>query len=138
MSKRRFTADQITKLLKNKNITKCSEKSISYNKKFKLQAIKQYKETGYSPKMIFEEAGFDLILIGKNVPDESLHRWRKTYASKGVLGLNTETRGRGHGGGRPKTKGLTDADRIKRLETENAYLKAENNFLAKLRAAQKR
>lgn len=41
---------------------------------------------------------------------------------------------RGRGGGRPKTKWLTDVDKIKWLEAENAYLKAENNFLAKLQA----
>lgn len=138
MSKRRFTTDQIKELLKNKNVAKCSEKSITYSKEFKLKAIKQYNEDGYSPRVIFEKADFDIYLIGKWVPDESLHRWRKTYSSKGLLGLNAETRGRSHGGGRPKTKGLTETDRIKRLEIENAYLKEENSFLVKLRAAKKR
>lgn len=138
MSKRRFTTDQIIKLLKNPSVAKCSRKSISYSKEFKLRAIKQYEENGYSPRMIFKKAGFDLGLIGKNIPAESLVRWRRTYATKGLLELNTETRGRSHCGGRPKTRGLTDADKIKRLEIENAYLKAENDFLAKLRAAKKR
>ena len=138
MSKRRFTKNQINGLLKNSNVAKCSEKSITYSKEFKQRAIKQYHKNGYSPRMIFEEAGFDLCLIGKNIPGESLVRWRKTYIVKGFVGLNTEARGKSHNGGRPKTKGLTDTDRIKRLETENTYLKAENDFLAKLRAAKKR
>lgn len=138
MSKRRFTADQIIELLKNANVARCSEKSISYSKEFKQKAIGQYQKGGHSPRMIFKEAGFDLCLIGEGAPDESLRRWRKTYTEKGLAGLNTEARGRSHNGGRPKTKGLTDADRIKRLEIENAYLKAENDFLAKLRAAKKR
>ena len=138
MSKRRFTADQIIKLLKNKNIAKCSDKSITYSKEFKLLAIKQYEEDGYSSRMIFEEAGFNLRLIGGDIPRASLLRWRKTYMTKGFVGLSTEARGRSHNGGRPRTKGLTDADRIKRLEIENAYLKEENSFLAKLRAAKKR
>jgi len=138
MSKRRLTADQIIELLKNKNIAKCSSKSITYSKEFKLRAIKQYKEDGYSPKTIFEEAGFDMCLIGKNAPKENIRCWRKIYATKGFAGLSTEARGRSHNGGRPRTRGLTDADRIKRLEIENAYLKEENSFLAKLRAAKKR
>jgi len=138
MSKRRFTADQIIELLKNKNVSKCSNKSITYSKKFKLLSIKQYEEDGFSPKMIFKEAGFNLYLIGENIPKGSLRRWRKIYATKGLVGLNTEARGRSHNGGRPKIRGLTDTDRIKRLEIENAYLKAENDFLAKLRAAKKR
>ena len=41
---------------------------------------------------------------------------------------------RGRAGGRIKTKNLSDADKIKRLEAQVAYLKAENDFLAKLRA----
>lgn len=138
MGKRRFTADQIIELLKNKNVAKCSNKSITYSKKFKLLSIKQYEEDGFSPRMIFKEAGFDLCLIGEDIPEGSLRRWRKIYTTKGLAGLNTEARGRSHNGGRPKTRGLTDADRIKRLEIENAYLKAENDFLAKLRAAKKR
>jgi len=138
MSKRKFTTDQIIELLKNVNVSKCSEKSISYSKTFKLKAVKQYQEDGYSPSMIFEKAGFDLHLIGKDNPGESLIRWRKTYATKGFLGLSIEARGRSHNGGRPKTKGLTNADRIKRLEIENTYLKEENDFLVKLRAAKKR
>lgn len=138
MSKRRFTTDQVIELSKNINVAKCSEKSITYSKEFKLRAVKQYQEEGYSPGMIFREAGFDICLIGKEIPDDSLLRWRRVYAAKGVQGLNMEVRGRSRNGGQPRTKGLTDTDRIKRLEIENAYLKAENDFLAKLRAAKKR
>ena len=39
--------------------------------------------------------------------------------------------------GRPKTKGLTDTDKIKRLKIEVAYLKAKNDFLVKLRAKER-
>lgn len=138
MSKRRFTIDQIVELSKNVNVAKCSEKSITYGKEFKLRAVKQYQEEGYSPGMIFEEAGFDIYLIGKEVPDDSLLRWRRVYTAKGVQGLNMEARGKHRKGGRPKTRGLTDTDKIKRMAIEIAYLKAENDFLAKLRAAKKR
>jgi transposase-like protein len=136
MSKRRFTEAQIAELSKNKNVSRCSDKSITYSKEFKVRAVKQYYENCLSPRMIFKEAGFDLALIGSNIPDQCFCRWKRVYNFRGVERLSTETRGKG--GGRPKTKGLTDADRIKRLEVENAYLKAENDFLAKLRAAKKR
>ena len=138
MSKRRFTADQIIELSKNINVSKCSDKSITYSKEFKLQAIKQYKENGYSPRMIFEEAGFDVSVIGIKTPRFSLQRWRKEYQERGIDSFELERRGRVSGGGKPKTKELNDVDRIKRLEIENAYLKAENDFLVKLRAAKKR
>jgi hypothetical protein len=76
-------------------------------------------------------------IIGEDTPKESLRRWNRVYKLKGLDGL-VESRGKSSGGGRPKTKDLTDADKIKRLETEVAYLKAENDFLAKLRASKKR
>ena len=137
MSKRRLTEDQIAELLKNENVARCSAKSISYSKKFMVSAIKRYEE-GLSSSQIFREAGFDLAIIGKDRPDDRLSRWRKIYETRGVDRLNIETRGKHHKGGRPRIRGLTDADKIKRMTIEIAYLKAENDFLAKLRAAKKR
>ena len=137
MSKRRFTSEQINSLLDNKYVAKCSDKSITYAKEFKLWAVKKYEE-GMTGRSIFKEAGFDVELIGKNLPDDRLLSWRKKYKAKGDSGLTNDGRGGHKGGGRPKTKGLTDADKIKYLETEVAYLKAENDFLAKLRASKKR
>lgn len=138
MSKRRFTTAQIIEMSQNKNVSRCSDKSITYSKEFKVAAVKKYYEEGLSPIMIFEEAGFSRQLIGPDSPDACLHRWRTVYKTKGENYLNSETRGVHHHGGPPKIKGISDVDRIKRLEIENAYLKAENDFLVKLRAAKKR
>jgi len=137
MIKKIFSKEEVQYLLENVNVTKCSAKSITYSKNFKLTAINQYVEQGLSPREIFRQAGFKLEVIGKDKADDCLRRWRTTFRNKGAEGL-TETRGKGQGGGRPKTRELTDADKIKRLETEVAYLKAENDFLAKLRAGKKR
>ena len=137
MSKRKLTEGQIEKLLNNVNVARCSAKSVSYAKEFKLLAIKQY-DNGWPAVRIFQEAGFDLRLFEDDLPRACLTRWRRKYRTKGDIGLCNDERGRSNRGGRPKTKGLTDADRIKRLEIENAYLKAENDFLAKLRASRKR
>lgn len=132
MEKKLFTKEEIGKLLKNENVTKCSEKAISYSKAFKVEAVRLYSEEGFGSREIFENAGFDLRIIGKDKPKGCLSRWNRINRIKGSANLEAETRGRN--GGRPKTKGITIADRIKRLEAENAYLKAENDFLAKLRA----
>jgi len=133
MSKRIFTKEQREELLKNENVSKCSERSISYSQKFKKTAVELYDTQGLTSGEIFRQAGFSLNTIGRDTPKECLKRWRKTFQLKGMHGF-IETRGKAKGGGRPKTKNLTDADKIKRLEAENAYLKAENDFLAKLRA----
>lgn len=132
MSKRRFTAEQIANLLKTGNVVRCSDKAITYSKDFKVRAVREYRDEGLSAKQIFKEAGFDLDVIGKNKPKECLKQWCRVFKIKGTSGLITETRGRG--GGRPRTKGLTDAKKIEYLEAKVAYLKAENDFLAKLRA----
>lgn len=132
MSKRRFTKEEIEILSKNENVSKCSDKSITYSKDFKIRATRQYRE-GLTSVEVFKKAGFDLHTIGKDIPSECLKRWNKIFRTKGESGLKTYTRGKG--GGRPKKpKDLTDADKIKRLEAENAYLKAENDFFIKLRA----
>jgi transposase-like protein len=138
MSKRILNEDQIKELLANPNVSRCSNKSITYSKAFKVLAIKQYYEEGYNSKMIFEEAGFNIETIGRDNPKRCLYGWRKIYKSKGEDRLKIETRGKHGQGGRPKTRGVTDNDRIKRMEIEIAYLKAENDFLVKLRAAKKR
>ena len=70
-------------------------------------------------------------VIGSSTPKECLKSWNKVYKTRGLEGF-IESRGRA--GGRTKTKNLSDTDRIKRLEIQIAYLKAENDFLAKLRA----
>jgi transposase len=136
MNKRLLSDSQIADLLKNPNVAKCSPKSISYSQAFKIWAVRQYEENGRTATQIFKEAGFDLVVIGKDKPKEQMKLWRKIYKAKGYSGLEIDGRGRTSGclQGRPKTKGVSDAYKIKYLETQVAYLKAENDFLAKLRA----
>ena len=131
MSKRIFTKAVAEQLSRNVNISRCSERSITYSNDFKIKAVKLYKQ-GLTSREIFRQAGFDLNTIGRDQPKECLKRWSKMWMAKGENGLVAETRGRL---GRPKKpKDLSDRDKIKRLETEVSYLKAENDFLAKLRA----
>ena len=136
MSKRIFTKEEAEQLLMNGNIGRCSSKgSITYSKRFKIEAVKLY-EQGLTPGEIFKQAGLDINLIGRKKPKDCLRRWNRTYRAKGEGGLTGITRVRK--GGRPKNpKDLSDTDKIKRLEAEVAYLKAENDFLIKLRAKRK-
>ena len=128
MSKRIFSEEQIKELLQNPNVAGCSEKSISYHKNFKIMAVEKYRE-GLQPYEIFKDANFDVGVIGRDVPHECLRRWLK----KGEAELKSDGRGQSKQGGRPKTNWANEKEKIKYLETENAYLKAENDFLAKLR-----
>jgi len=131
-----FNSEQIKELLENQNITKCSPKTITYSKEFKLLAVKRYYDDGYSPRMIFEEAGLDLDVIGKYRAKECIRRWRNIYNSKGEKGLDEENRGKLSK--RPKTKFKNKDEEIKYLRAKIAYVDAENDFLAKLRGLKRK
>lgn len=133
MSKRIFTQEQVNELRQNPNVANCSERSILYHKKFKVLAIEKYLQ-GMPPSWIFKEAGFNLAIIGCSIPEECLKRWRRIFKKKGKAGLTADGRKGNNPHGRPKgIENLSDKEKIKYLETQVAYLKAENDFLAKLR-----
>jgi len=135
MSKRIFSGEHIEELLKNESIAKCSEKAITFEKEFKIRAVRQHNEEGMTAKEIFRQAGLNLNMIGRKQPKECLQRWSRIFRKKGAAGLSEV---RGKNSGRPRTKNMTEAEKMKRLEAEVAYLKAENDFLAKLRAGRRK
>ena len=130
MSKRIFSSEEQQQLLSNKNVKHCSAKSITYTTTFKEQAVQQYYAGLMAPE-IFKIAGFDFKLISRNQPKECLRRWRKIVKRAGLRGLNEV---RGTNSGSKKKSPNTETDRLKYLEAEVTYLKAENAFLAQLRA----
>lgn len=136
MTRKRFTDQEKQELLKNPNILKIGDCSITYNPDFRIQAVKAYKD-GKSPMQVFIEAGFDLKLLGKKQPEYCLKRWRKIFNKSGINGLLSEARGTGKGGGRPKTKPLSLEEEVKQLKAKNALLEAENEFLKKLKALER-
>mgnify|MGYP000329024195 CR=1 FL=1 len=131
-----YTNEQIQELLRNRNIKKCSSTNITYNNQFKIDSVLKYYKEGYSPTMIFKEAGLDPELIGFDKPKSCLNRWRKIYHSSGEKGLSMDTRGNKSSGRPPKPK--SDAEKIKFLEAKIKYLNKENDFLAKLRGIKRR
>ena len=137
MKKKSLNQEQIVELLTKDCVVKCSPKSISFSKNFKLRAVRQYAE-GLTAGQIFNKAGLSPGLIGENRAKDCLQCWRRIVKTKGLDALKTENRGLAKGNkGRPGIKGLTDTEQIKRLKIEVAYLKAKNDFLVKLRAKKK-
>ena len=131
-----FNPEQIKELLNNKNVDRCSSKSITYSKQFKVWAVKKYYDDGYSPSMIFREAGFNLEVIGKSRPKICLKQWKKIYNHKGKDGFSQENRGRSKR--KPKMKFKSKDEEIEYLKTKIAYIDAENDFLAKLRGLKRK
>lgn len=130
-----FNPEQIKELLQNKNVDKCSYASITYSKAFKLQAVKHYYQNGYSPNMIFKEAGFNLNIIGHQKAKDCLLRWRRIYDKQGNKGLVRENRG--GSGRRIKIEHKNDKEKIHYLETKLAYLEEENKLLKKMKKLEK-
>ena len=100
----------------------------SFGTIFKAKALK-LRQQGQSPSQIFIAAGINLSLFGAGYAKKCLHRWEKMSAQDG--GLKKDRRG-------SKSKGRPKGKKFKSLEDENAYLRAENDFLKKLRALEAR
>jgi len=131
MNKKLFNEEQIKNLLKNPNVIKCDCKNITYSSSFKKLAVKLYIENGLSASLIFSEAGFNPDIIGKYRSKSCLRDWLGIYKIKGLEGFEHNNKNKQY-----KIGNKIETDRIKRLEAENAYLRAENDFLIKLRAGQ--
>lgn len=132
-----FNEEQVKELLNNKNVSRCSAKSITYSQEFKLKALRQYFDEGMGPNQIFEEAGFPRDCLGEYRARTSLKRWRDKYRKDGQAALLKENRG---GPGRRKKRVFhkDDKEKMEYLETKIAYLEAENDFLAKLRGLKRK
>lgn len=129
----KFTNEEVLELRKNPNVVKCSQKAVTYSKDFKLRAVKQYLEENLSCTEIFRLAGFDLNVLDRSVPKGRIGDWKYIYRTYGEIGLTIDRRG-ANSPGRPRVKGLSEKERVERLEAEVAYLKSENDFLKRLRA----
>ena len=71
MSKKIFTEQEILELSKNKYVKNVTAKGITYTNEFKLQFIAEY-ENGKTSRAIFEDAGFDVNIIGIMKPGSSV------------------------------------------------------------------
>lgn len=114
MSHRIFTHSQQEELQKNLHVRSCSAQSISYHQKFKKEVLHAYQNEYRNAREIFETAGFNLDIIGKDIPHQCISRWKRD----------------GIEGKRGRTKKLV----FPSLEAELAYVKAENIHLKQLRA----
>jgi len=128
MSKKLFTKEEQKLLKKHPYVKAVSEKGITYTDEFKAIAIKE-EEKGKNSRDIFEEAGFDLDIVGIHRAKSSLKRWRAAYKEKGVLGLEDT---RKYHSGRPLERELSLEEKYARLEAQNAILRAENELLKKI------
>lgn len=129
MSKKLFTEKDIATLSKNRYVKTVSSKGITYSDEFKRHFIAEYGE-GKLPREIFEEAGFNVDIIGIKRVKSASDRWKAAYKAEGVLGLKDT---RKDSSGRPRLKELTLEEKYARMEAKIKLLEAENELLKKIR-----
>lgn len=122
-----FTDEQVKILKANPNVKNVSNKAITYTDQFKEHFVNEYNK-GKLPRMIFEEVGLSIEILGKSRINESSKRFRKQ--AERLEGFNDT---RSINSGRPLTKHLTKDEIINRQKAEIEYLKQEREFLLELK-----
>lgn len=123
-----FTEEEIQLLSKNKYVKNVSIKAITYTDEFKVLFIAE-RSKGKLPVNIFQDAGFDVDIIGKHRIWCASKRWRNNYNKNGELGLRDS---RKLNSGRPLKRELTVEEIISKKDAEIAYWKAEAELLKKI------
>lgn len=102
MSKKLFTEEEVSILKQNKYVKKVSSKGITYTDEFKRIFIDE-SNNGKLPRIIFEECGFDIDIIGTQRVKSSADRWRSAFKNGGAVRL-IDTRK--YNNGRPVEKNI--------------------------------
>ena len=123
-----FTEEQIKVLSNSKCVSNVSSKSITYTDEFK-QFFMSENENGKLPRLIFEEHGFDIDILGMERVRSSGKRWRRAYRKEGILGLIDMRKEKS---GRFSDKELSTEQKVERLTAQVNLLKAENEILKKI------
>lgn len=134
MSKIVFSKNNVIKLKNNPNVCQVSDLSITYTDDFKKKFIEEYL-SGKIPRVIFEENGFDVDVLGPKRIEQAAQRWKKSYSNNGVLGL-TDTRKTESG--RPSKRELTSEEVIERQAAKIKLLEEQVNMLKKLDMEERR
>ncbi|MES9669786.1 IS3 family transposase, partial [Bacillus pseudomycoides] len=129
MTKKLFTEKEMQVLSSNPYVKSVSEKGLTYTDEFKRIFIEE-DEKGKLPRVIFEECGFDIDVIGIQRVVSSGNRWRASYKENGVFGLRDT---RKENSRRKLERELTLEEKYARLEAERNLLKAENELLKKIK-----
>ncbi len=85
MSNKKFTNEEINLLSMNKYVLRVNQKSITYSNEFKMHFIAEYSK-GKTTRVIFEESGFDIDILGEDRIRSAGNRWRSAYKTNGVTG----------------------------------------------------
>lgn len=133
MTKKIFSEKEIKILSTNPYVKSVTSKGITYTDEFR-EIFIQKNEGGKLPREIFVEYGFDIDILGMARVRSAGKNWRAAYREKGADGLLDA---RKENSGKHGVTELTLEEKYARLEVQNNLLKAENELLKKIRAAER-
>ena len=127
MSNKKFTNEEINLLSKNKYVLRVNQNGITYSNEFKIHFIAEY-DKGKTTRVIFEESGFNVDILGEDRIRSAGNRWRTAYKTNGITGLDDTRRTKS---GRPRKRELTKDEVVAKQKAEIEYLRAEIELLKK-------
>lgn len=136
MKKRVYSPEDRAKISQNRNVLRVGEAGITYSPDFKVEAVRANLFEGKPPFLIFQDAGFDLDLIGHHTPSYCLKVWRAVFKQHGEQRLREDRRGKDVAG-RSTGRELTIEEKLRRAEARVSYLEKENEFLKKIDAIER-
>jgi putative transposase len=134
MSKSTFSDKEIKILQKNQNVQRVSSLAITYSDDFKIKFMDEYL-AGKLPRLIFEENGFDIDIIGMTRIETSAYRWKRAYEKGGLIGLSDT---RKTASGRPLKRELSQTEIIERQDARINLLEGQVELLKKLETTERR
>lgn len=126
-----FSREQIEELKINPYVNAISETQISFTEVFKKQFYEQ-KKCGTPLRQIFEAHGINPDYLGDSRITAISHRINiQAKRTDGFRDLRKDNKRK------PRKIGTSVEDRLANLESRVAYLEAENDFLKRLRDAER-
>lgn len=132
MSKKLFSRGQMEDLRSNPNVQSVTQRVLTFTPAFKQKAYDALYQ-GKPITQIFEEAGFDVEMLGKKRLENFRARLEKeAEREEGFADLRTNNSRQ-----ESRSSEAMQKARIKQLEHRIAYLEQENDFLKKIQEAAK-
>lgn len=128
MSKKILTEQEIAILQQNKYVKRVGPKGITYTDEMKHFVMEKIEE-GLLSTEIFELAGFDIGMIGKDRVWSSVKRWKAAYKKSGIMGLRDTRQGKS---GRPLGRELSLEEQLEKKEARIKFLEVQLEFQKKL------
>jgi len=121
MSKINYTESQIKEIESNKYVEKCTKKQIRFTDEFKIELLR-LADKGLFYRKIFDKLWFPEYVTASKVPENTYTRYKNIKKKSWLIWLTWTKKWRPKKEKKDMNK-MSVEEKIKYLETENAYLK---------------